>query len=146
MIWGNGLTGAKLGKLQKFQNKCVKIIKPTKQKTLMTSQYKDLGILKISDVITLENMKLGYKYTNKDLPVRILELLTYDQNKQTLQKTHQYSTRNKNLPKKPNSAYKKYTDNFLCTWVNEYTNLPIENKKSRNIKIFASRCRKLLLK
>ena len=44
----------------------------------MTSPYKDFSILKVFDVFTLENMKLGYKYTNKDQPVRILDLLTYE--------------------------------------------------------------------
>ena len=145
LIWGNSLPDAKIEKLQKLQNKCLDIIKPLKCSNSTTSHYKSLNILRIREIINLENLKLGYKFVKNELPTKISELLTHDQNKQNLVKTHRYPTRNKNLPNKPKCTYKKYTNSFLCHWVNQYSELPVEIQNSGNIKIFVNRCKKRLL-
>ena len=128
LIWGNSLTSAKLNKLQRIQNNCVNLIKRYQN---MTSQYRDLGILNMSNIIAIENMKLGYKFNKKQLPTCIHELLTKDQNQCSLVKTHNYATRHKSLPNKPKGSYVQYGNSFLCKWIDDYTPLSTEIKKFR---------------
>ena len=142
LIWGNSLTAAKLNKLQRLQTNCINLIKKYPN---TTSQYQDLGILNIKNIISLENMKLGYKFSNKQLPVRIHELLINDQNQSSLKKSHRYPTRHKSLPNKPKGKYVQYGNSFLSKWIDDFSKLTPEIKEASNLKIFATKCKKLLL-
>ena len=142
LIWGNGLPGAKTLKLQRLQNSCIKIINNSKN---VTSQYKNMNILKITEMITLENLKFGYKFKHGELPGRIGELITSNQNKDSLIKIHKYPTRNKKLPKKPRSSYNQYSKSFLCNWIDIFSTLPVTTKESVNITQFGKKMQKLLI-
>ena len=143
LIWGNGLNGANIQKLQSLQNSCVKLIKKTSTKR-MTSHYESLGILTIPQIIALENAKFGFKYTHAELPVRIKELIGCDQYNQSLKKNHSYETWHKILPNKPKSTYCQYSKSFLCSWSDDYTPLPSDLKHSNNLAQFSSRYKKHL--
>ena len=110
----------------------------------MTSHYESLRILTIPQIIALENAKFGFKYTHAELPVRIKELIGCDQYNQSLEKKHSYETRHKILPNKPKSTYSHYSKSFLCSWLDDYTPLPIEIKQSNNLAQFSSRYKKHL--
>ena len=142
LIWGNGLPGAKTLKLQRLQNSCIKLINNSKN---VTSQYKCMKILKVTEMITLENMKFGYKFKRGELPGRIGELITSNQNKDSLIKIHKYPTRNKKLPKKPRSSYNQYSKSFLCNWIDIFSTLSVTTKESVNITQFAKKCKNFLL-
>ena len=142
LIWGNSLNGANIQKLQALQNSCVRLIKPNSD---MTSLYRSLGILKIPQIIELENCKFGYKYKKISLPSRIQQLVSCDQNNKSLSKTHKYETRNKTLPKKPRGVYKQYSNSFLCKWIDDYSALPREIKNSKTLAQFANTCKKILI-
>ena len=142
LIWGNSLNGANIQKLQALQNSCVRLIKPNSD---MTSLYRSLGILKIPQIIELENCKFGYKYKKISLPSRIQQLVSCDQNNKSLSKTHKYETRNKTLPKKPRGVYKQYSNSFLCNWIDDYSALPREIKNSKTLAQFANICKKLFI-
>ena len=91
------------------------------------------------------NMKFGYKFKRGELPGRIGDLITSNQNKVSLMKNHKYPTRNKKLPKKPKSSYNQYSKSFLCNWIDVFGNLPTEIKESKNINQFSKKCKNFLL-
>ena len=63
--------------------------------------FKKEKMLRIHDLIQIENKKLGYQLEKKLLPSNLHNLLWTDSKNKTLQKTHHYNTRDKHLPKFP---------------------------------------------
>ena len=63
--WGNMLRSEQIQKLQKLQNKCIPLITGTK---MITKEYQSLGIMKIPKLISLQNLKLGFKVQHLQLP------------------------------------------------------------------------------
>ena len=65
LVWGNMIRYDTLTKLQKIMNKCFKLI-TGKEATPMN--FKDERMLRLKDLIELENKKLGYQLDNHLLP------------------------------------------------------------------------------
>ena len=84
-IWGHMASKAQLSKLQKIQNECTKLI--TSTNNIASYTYKKLGILQVKQIICLETSKLMYKSLN-ELPKMLMEPITTDQNRQSLNKCH----------------------------------------------------------
>ena len=69
--------------------------------TLITGLTPNLGnfkkerMLRLTDLIHLENNKLGYQLEKATLPCNLHDLLWTDSRNKSLQKTHQYNTREK---------------------------------------------------
>ena len=63
--------------------------------------YKDLKLLDLTELIELENKKLGYKIHNELLPTRMLDILNSDPQNKSLNKKHRYNTQNKDVPYLP---------------------------------------------
>ena len=93
-LWGNMSSTTLLNKLQKAQNKCINIITG---KRVSQHWYKKLSILRIRELLELDNCKFGYKLLHHELPIRIEKLSNNDQFGKTLKKTHKYKTRNQQL-------------------------------------------------
>ena len=74
--------------------------------------YKDGRILRIKEIIKLENIKFGYRKINNLLPVTISRSLSMDAKNRDLTKKHKYSTRLKSIPNLPNCQKKGYLDSF----------------------------------
>ena len=106
ILWGNVLNQEQLLKLTKIQTKCAYYLE-------QNCDFKLLRILKINSIIELENCKFGYKLVNGLLPIKIEESCMYDNNKQSLCKTHGYDTRNKKVPNVPIKMNKQYRASFL---------------------------------
>ena len=98
-IWGHMASNAQLNKLQKIQDDCIRLVLSTKN--INDSLYKKLGVLQINKVIQLESSKMMYKSLRGELPQVLTEALRTDSNHQSLNKKHNYSTRNKHVPKIP---------------------------------------------
>ena len=96
--WGNMLKAEQLKKLQKLQNCCIALI--TKREA-MTKVYQSLKIMKIPEIIKLQNLKLGFKVQHSQLTVNVLATCTMDAKKATPQKNHSYNTRRKNEQNRP---------------------------------------------
>ena len=92
ILWGNMASCEALNKIRSLQNKCMRMITP-KQKVQTT--YKDLNLLELTELIKLENKKLGYKIYNNLLPALMLNIIKSDAQSKTLSKKHKYNTRNK---------------------------------------------------
>ena len=85
-------------KIQKILNSCFKLITglaPT------PDNFKKEKMLRLQDLIQLENRKLGYQFDKNLLPLNLHRLLWTDSRNKSLQKIHQYNTRDKHLPKLP---------------------------------------------
>ena len=65
--WGSTKRSTALMKLQHLQNKIVRYMTHTHRFSNVDEKYKNLGILKINDLYTLEIAKLMHKSYNKKL-------------------------------------------------------------------------------
>ena len=133
IVWGNGLCDSKLNKLQRIQNRCVQLLNENKP---LDKIYKDERLLKIREIIRLENKKFGYKHRNNLLPSTIEKTITMDASKKELSKSHGYNTRHKNIPNLPKTVSSSYLNSFLCQWVKDLADVPKEYLELRSIKLF----------
>ena len=83
--------------------------------------YGNNNILTLPQLIHLEEIKLGYKITNKLLPTNLQSLLDTDQNGYDLNKNHTYNTRKKKVPNLPRISTKAYTQSFLNKGISSYS-------------------------
>ena len=122
--WGD------LTRLSKTQNKCVKLIELRLDLDSIYSKHK---ILKLDVLIKLEEIKFGYKQTNKLLPNKLQYIVDHDPKGVTLMKKHAYNTRNKKIPNCPSGYYHKYRNSFLNKGIVSYSNLPNQLKSKETI-------------
>ena len=99
-----------INKIRKIQNYCLAMMQPNQ--SISTTAKKE-KILDISSLIRLEHIKLGYRMLNKTLFPKIISHLTTDHNNNSLQKSHNYDTRNKHKPNLPQIKNKIYRNSFL---------------------------------
>ena len=71
--WGNMLSKEHLSKLQRLQNCCFGLITG---KTASIEDYKSLKIMRIPDIIKLQNLKLGFKVQYSQLPSMVMNACT----------------------------------------------------------------------
>ena len=117
-VWGNHISVDQLNKIQKIQNKCASIIE--KRRHVSEKDFKDLKLLKIKDLIRLENLKFAYKLNKGLLPKKISECALSDQKDKSLVRLHNYGTRTKSIPYTPKTQNKKYANSILCKSVQEF--------------------------
>ena len=85
-LWGNHATNHTLDKLQKIQNKCLRIILCKSE--INNKDFNKIKLLRINDIIKLENVKFAYKINNNLLPEEIMKSVTTDHSGTCLKKTH----------------------------------------------------------
>ena len=142
LIWGNGLCQSKIDKLQKLQNKSVQLLNENKALHLI---YKNERIMRIKEIIKLENMKFGYRKLNNLLPITISRSVSLDANNRDLTKRHKYSTRLKLIPNLPNCQKKGYLDSFLCQWTKDAADVQSSLIQSLNIRLFTKQVKNVIL-
>ena len=108
--------------------------------------YKKEKILRLEDLILLENTKLSYKLQHSLLPQKLYGMLLSDSKKQTLVKNHQYDTRTKILPKLPSAQTKKYHSSFLFQSIKDYENILLEIRNSKTLPTFIIYMKRKMLK
>ena len=118
VIWGGMCKKIDLNHLQNAQDKCIKLLNPKQTKEEI---YNNNKILTISQLITLEEIKLGYKITNKLLPPNLQRLLSTDQYGRDLNKKHTHNTRKKKIPNLPHINTKTYGQSFLNKGISSYS-------------------------
>ena len=138
VLWGNMSTPSTISRLQKIQNKCVMLI----NKDTTNKSFKSLGILKIKELIELENCKFGFRLKNNDLPKRILDLTTTDQYGQNLKKKHRYNTRRKIYLNKPLVKTNIYKKSILHIGTGSLETLKMETKGRPSMHSFIKSCKK----
>ena len=135
ITWDNMINKSQINKLESLQKNCFKLIRPTKP------------MLSFTQLVMLQNLKLGYKLHNKHLhlPKKIREACEMDIDHRSLQKMHRYNTRNKNLLRTPRGNSQNYRSSFLMKSIVDFNNLPTEIKGIKCEKIFVTSCKNHLL-
>ena len=109
-VWGPMLSVGQTKELCTLQRKCVRLID---RKLPISEAFKRLQILRVMDLIELEQAKLGYKLCNRLLPTVLIRLMMHDYDNSTMVKSHSYQTRQKNIPNRPNTKLNLYRKSFL---------------------------------
>ena len=107
----------------------------------VTQMYKDLNILKLPDMIKLEQCKLGYQLRNKLLPKPLQQLFHSRGGK----KQHRYLTRNKALPNVQQHSGKSFHTRFMCKSLAVYSNLPLQLQREQKMGLFMKKTKLALL-
>ena len=142
LIWGNMINQGTKNKIQKILNPCFKLITglaPT------PDNFKKEQMLRLQDLIQLENRKLGYQLDKNLLPLNLHRLLWIDSRNKSLQKTHQYNTRDKHLPKLPKVNTKNYQRGFQFQSIKDYEATPVEIRNSSTLNSFVRKLKAYLL-
>ena len=142
LLWGNNASEEQLNKLQKIQNKCIHHILPITDTNLA---FHKLGILKIKDMLTLANLKFGYKLTHNLLPSNIRTICLEDSNKQKLIPQHKYNTRTRSIPNFPKATTKLYKNSFLYKGPRSVLSVETEVQKASTLGTFIGKCKQTLL-
>ena len=137
-IWGSMLPMQMMHKLSKAQKIAVSLIDPTKKSELV---FQENRILTLTEMIKLEQCKLGYKLCHSLLPKRLEENMTKDHKQNSIVKTHQYSTRSKKIPNLPQASGSKYRSSFLYNSIKLYSDLGYIVKQAKNLRAFVKLCK-----
>ena len=130
VVWGNMIELGTKNKIQTCMDVCFNLIT---HQTPTKANYKSERMLRLDELIKLENIKLGYKLEHSILPTTIHDMLKSDSKNTSLVKTHPYHTRTKNIPKMPTALCKSYHASFLVQSIKEYEKLPLELRESRTL-------------
>ena len=142
-LWGNMVSNIQLLNLQKLKNKAIKIVDT--QECSLEKIYIKHEILKIDEIIKVENCKLMYKLEHNILPGKLPTLFKTDNKGNSLEKNHNYNTRTKNIPKLSKAQSKTYLTSFLNRCVTDYQKVPIALRELTNIKLFSKKLKNLIL-
>ena len=131
VIWGNMISASDRNCLQKLQNRGVQMITPHKE---LSEIYKAHSILTLEQLTKLENIKLWYKHNSSSLPLQLRKNMTTDHRRHSLEKNHNYNTRNRNVPNLPQTTVTSYKNSFLSKGLHNYQLCAQEIKDSRSLK------------
>ena len=141
VLWGNMVSPSTLNSLQKTLNTCFTLITnlpPT------PNNYKHERILRLQQLLTLENSKMGYQMDKDLLPKNVSHLLWTDSRNRTLKKVHGYQTREKHLPKIPKVTKSKYHHGFQLACLRSYGKISLEIRNSPTLSIFMKKLKEQL--
>ena len=103
-------------------------------------------MLRIEEIIKLENLKFTYKFSDDLLPEKMKECVMHDHYGNSLQQVHNYNTRNKDIIRVPKSKCKAYYNSLLCKSIEEFSTLEGETHKIQNIHSFIKVCKQKIVK
>ena len=138
-LWGSTFPSY-LTKLQKLQNKAIRIITKTNIRSSVTPQFRKLGILKISELYTFETAKLMHQHSTNMLPQN---LSTYFKELTSIHHRHTRSKTKKKLylPKfSTNRCQKSFRYQGVKVW-----NLLSTELRTQSFRQFKKELKKLLL-
>ena len=132
VVWGSLCKKGDIARLTKAQNKCVKLIDPKKD---IDNIYKNHKILKIKEMIELEEVKFGYK---------LQTIVDHDLSGHPLNKKHSYNTRNKKILNCPSAHNHKYRNSFLNKGIVSFSNLSYSLKSANTLSSIVSGFKKTI--
>ena len=141
-IWGSMLQKNMLNKLVNAQRYAVSLIDPNCCIEVIFRKYK---ILRLVDMLHLEQCKMGYKLCHNLLPAKLAENMLHDHKSHSISKEHRYFTRGKKTPNLPGAISVKYRVSFLYSSIREYSALDHNLKQAQNLSLFVKNCKKLYL-
>ena len=139
-VWGPMLSSGQIIQLCTIQRKCVRMIDSS---VPTIEAFKKLQILTVSDMINLEQGKLGYKLCNGLLPSVLTHLMSHDFNNCAIVKNHSYRTRQKDIPNRPNAKLRLYRKSFLYQAIACYSKLDKKLRDSPTLFSFSKKLKKI---
>ena len=141
IVWGSMLLVGDREKLYSAQKACIKLVGKKWKSQNMVQLHKVLYLLSLHDMIKMELCKFGYKLTNRMLPDPLLNIM----NNRGGKKTHQYATRNKNIPNIQIHTSPQFHHSFLTQSITKFSRLPMDLKDIKSYKQFTGKLRKYLM-
>ena len=129
VLWGSMTTKDNLNRIQSIQNKCIEVIGKNKN---IKSSFIKLKIPKIKELIKLLEIKIGYRFINKQLPNKISQQLQCNPNQKSLIKAHSYNTRGKISP----ITRMSYINSYLYQSIKQFMLLPLNLQNLPNSSSF----------
>ena len=87
LIYGSNIWGltsdTNIEKIEKLQNKCARILTFSNFNCNPEPVINELGLCRVRDVITIQQLKLAYEFCNNLLPSDLCNLFTYSRDTQT---------------------------------------------------------------
>ena len=111
-VWGSMAPKSLLHKIQNIQDTSVSLINCKEGTDKNYTRYK---ILNINQNIELETCKLWHKHHLNVLPSKLSSEMTHNHLNQSLNKSHNYATRNKHLTNVALAKSKLYSTSFLVS-------------------------------
>ena len=108
VVWGSMIDKQTKDDLHKAQKQCVRAVVKAGARDHTDPIFKKLNTLPFMEMITIKLSKLGYKIHNKILPLPLIRLFDSHGGK----KSHQYPTRNKDLPNVQRHVCSKFNNSF----------------------------------
>ena len=142
VVWGTMINQTRRNDLQKVQDECVRQIDTN---LALPDIYKTHGLLRIEQIVLLEQLKLGYKLNNDLLPESLASHLTTGPDTTSLVKNHGYKTRAKkvlNIPFAKNSSYRR---SFLYQSLLKYNSMNSKLRSEPNLHRFVGACKNEIL-
>ena len=124
LVWGNMIENTRRNKLQKCMDDCFKLITYQPPTPL---NYKKEKMLRLDDLIVLDNTKLSYKLQHNLLPLKLHEMLVSDSKRQSAQT-------------------KQYHSSYLFQSLKDFESTCPEIRNSNPLSTFTFRMKKKLLK
>ena len=141
-VWGPMLSVNQRNQLSVLQRKCIRLV----DHSIPASEaFKRLRILTVSELINLEQGKLGYKLCRGMLPSVLTRLMLHDSNNCTIVKSHPYMTRQKHIPNRPNAKLSLYRRSFLYQAISTYSELNDNLRNSTTLSSFTRQFKRLLI-
>ena len=129
-IWGF-TSEENLKKIEILQRKCLRIITFSDFRSHANPLFRDLKVLKVRDIIKLQQLQLLYDFLNKSLPADLKSLFTLNSH------IHRYQLRTLfHIPKINSSTYGNKSIKFHCPdlWNNLFRNgIAIDEVKKHNV-------------
>ena len=142
LFWGNSIDVTTYNKLQKILDKGFTLctgLQPTARNLKAECWFT------LKQLTQIETLKLGYKLEHGLLPANVHNLLWTDSKNKSLQKTHRYDTRSRNLPSLPKALCKNYHQNFQMHCIKEYMTVPVETRTINTLPRFVRKINKVLI-
>ena len=136
-VWGTMISKKSKKELFDIQKKCVELIYNKKG----IDGFSLAKIPTLEQLIVLEQCKIGFKLCTHELPQGLTKLLLTNHEKRSIQKTHSYDTRSKNLPNRPCAKLGLYRNSFLYNSIKYFSLLPLEVRNSATLSVFVRRCK-----
>ena len=130
--------GKNLNIIETLQNKCVRTITFSDFRSSANPIYKTLGLIKVNDIIKLQQLKLAYEYFDNILPDDLCQLFTKSNEMQSTNLTLSSSRNNTlSLPSIQTEHSGRKSLKFQCAYLwNHYScnNIQLDDKQFLNHK------------
>jgi len=131
LVWGPNLMVKQLNLITKLQKKAVRAVKNSSYNAHTNPLFKELELMKFSDIIDLNIAKFVFQFKSNSLPLLLME--TYMHNDQI----HDHNTRNRTNPRPPLAKLSVFKNSFIGKGPGLWYNLHQNLKNCGSIKKFS---------